>query len=243
MRKGFVGLLGCGVLFGMGSTLPAKAQVTASGGGYLFRRKLDKGATFTYAMTAVTKSSGLPKMPQGPDMSNVKITTTVTMKVKEVTNKSAKLEITTSDILMNGNKVQDGRKAEEEMGERGQRKAGAGTGQPGEEIEYPEKPIKVGDTIPIKLGALGEAKMRFVGFKPFKGKNAALWQMPLDSSMVKRPKNDKNPVPSIKGSINTLISMEDGWPLSTTVNTDTSMQIDKGSQKMTAKTTSTIIRQ
>ena len=99
MRKGFVGLLGCGVLFGMGSTLPAKAQVTASGGGYLFRRKLDKGATFTYAMTAVTKSSGLPKMPQGPDMSNVKITTTVTMKVKEVTNKSAKLEITFNNVI------------------------------------------------------------------------------------------------------------------------------------------------
>lgn len=232
----FAGLL-CGAV-------AANAQITPAKGGYLFRRKLQKGLAFNYAMETVIQAKGLPQMPSGVDASNQKMTTSMKMKVLSVEGKKAKVQVAASDLMMNGQKMQGARSAEVEMSERGQVSQGAmgGQGRPDEEIEYPEKPVKVGDVVPVKLKQFGASSIRFIGFKPYKGKDAALWQMPISISGKGDDKAGKSSGgQKISGVVSILISKEDGWPLSTTVTLDVSAQ--QSGQKITVKSTATIIRQ
>lgn len=245
MKKWLMGALSVGLVCGLGGSFTVQAQISPAKGGYIFRRKLQKGLTFKYAMSTVIQAKGMPKTPQGPDLSNMKMTTDMKMTILDVVDKKAKVEIVTSELKSNGQKMQDGRKAEVEMSERGQVIQGitGGQMQPGEEVEYPEKPLKVGDVVPIKLGQFGASSIRFIGFKPYKGKDAALWQMPFNLSGKGTAKGAKSAPPkqTMSGMINILISKEDGWPLSTTVTIDISAQ--NGGQNITAKSTATIVRQ
>ncbi len=247
MKKWLAAALCTGLACGAGGSSVAKAQISPVGGGYLFRRKLQKGLVFNYALSTVIQAKGLPKMPSGPDMSNQKMTTSMKMTILDVVGSKAKMAIETTELMMNGQKMSEARRIESEITERGQvvESVTGGRMNPSEEIEYPEKPLKVGDVVPIKHKQLGSSNIRFIGFKPYKGKDAALWQMllSLSSDDIKNKKKTKKPTPKqkITGVINLLISKEDGWPLSTTVTMDVSVQA--GEQPITAKTVATIVRQ
>ena len=149
----------------------AKAQVTQSGGGYLFRQKYSKGQVIRYAINGSSSGAG----------QNMKITMGMTMKVTAVKNGVATVVMTRDAGSMNGKSLGKAETVTLRMDNRGHVIGdGSGQGLEGLSAVLPEKPIRIGETFTTNTGAMSggmgqnvKATFKFLGLKTYNGQKVA----------------------------------------------------------------------
>lgn len=207
-------------LFVAGLSAQASAQITASGGGYLFRMKFKPGTTISYSMVAGGNAQG-----QAFSMN-----TPMTTKVKSFSGGIGTLDYKIGPIKMmvNGKSMGPGQTQNLtlKMDSRGNVVGGTGGNSPGGTIGLPAKPIKVGGTwsattktntgmgMPMDVAAT----YRFIGFEKLGGINAAK----IGISMKGKGSA------SVTGGGTMWLSVADG----SMIKTMTSMKVSMGQQTM-----------
>ena len=229
-----VGILLCG----SGVVSPVEAQVTPSGGGYLFRQKYSKGMKLVYDFTVNAEVVGMP----GGGKNVVKAT--LTQEVLDVKNKVSSVKVTSSAMTMNGKPMPGG--------------AGAGNsaivkydangkligGKGGDDLSAsmgftpPNRPLKIGETFSSgknnsnpNLTAM-TINYKFLGLKTVNGQQVA--QFAVNSSMSGQANMT---------SVGTLlINMKDGFPVRSTITMNMSASMKQGAGKMQMKNVTTLVR-
>lgn len=166
-------------LFAMGclsliSALPTvgRAQITRTGGGYLFRAKWVAGAKYGYVMDMAMPAS---QMTQNKPVS---MKMSMNMVVKSVSGGVATVVVTSESPMVNGKSM--GTQKPQPMTFKTDSRNRVVSGQGGQNMSspLPEKPIKVGETwsanVPMAgMGGTAKATYTFMGMTSVGGVQAA----------------------------------------------------------------------
>lgn len=165
----------------MAASVPASAQITKAGAGYLFRMKYTKGAKLAYTMTSDTPNSlgpGQPKHVIGP----------FSLTVVELAGGVATIRIQSGPFIIDGKNTNQTNSADVQMDSQGKMiKAQAGAKQFG--VVLPDKPIKVGESFDsVSSTQLGpqtvtvKSHCTFTGIKTIRGRQAAEIKVAVNGS-------------------------------------------------------------
>ena len=152
----------------------SSAQVTKSGAGYLFKIKYQAGSVAAYKVDTISSFGG----------QTMNLAMSYTQKVLSVKNDVAKLELTMSPPMMNGQTMGSGQKAQTasmSVDTKGRTVDGMAS-NPGGSMNYVAKPIPIGGTWTGKtsLGAAAaqggsvDATYKLVKISSYRGKSVAV---------------------------------------------------------------------
>jgi hypothetical protein len=205
-----IGLLTVALLF---CGLSVRAQVTPSGGGYLFRLKHVKGAKTRYLMTQNISS---PAVPGGAS----RVALIMTQNVLDVKDGIATIRTEIGGMTINGKPApkeataQVPKSVEIKVNDQGKVISGQSVGGLDPSSfggNLPKKPIKVGETftdtqsVPSQMGKMTiKVSTTLVGIKSVGNRKVAQMKVTLSG--------DQSPM-QIKGSGTMLIDMADGAPI------------------------------
>lgn len=162
------------VALGAVAAVPASAQITKSGAGYLFRMKFTKGMKLPYQMVSLTPepiNSFDPKRVEGP----------FTMTILDVVNGIATVRVDSGPFSLDGKSINKTNTAQVKMNDRGKIVEGAaGAAQMNGGIVLPDKPLKAGESfeattsIPVQGRTMTiKSRVTFAGIKSVRGKQVA----------------------------------------------------------------------
>ncbi len=223
---------GLGLMGGIASD--AKAQITPSGGGYLFHQKFVKGKKIVYDMTVSSNVGGLPQGMQSSGNNQIK--SSITREVLSVQGKVATVRISSGAMIMNGKSMNPGQSSIIKVDDTGKVIGDSGTAGQGQ-FNAPNRPIKVGETFknvtstntpmgPIKVNV----SYTFLGLKTVNGKQAA--QIAVTSTAAGKMKMTAN------GTL--LLDLGDGQPLRSV--TTSNVEVQQGAQSFKIKQVITLTR-
>jgi len=219
----YMKLIRLSALFVAGAVLVSgtttQAQVSRSGGGYLFRMKFTKGQKMTYMMSMNTSASGMAQP--------MKTSVPMTMTVMSVQGNVATMKMTMGAVM--GQKPRD---ITVKMDNTGKLVSGNMQGLNGVSATYPKNPVAVGgswkNTTAFPLGPGGNldstTNYKFKSIKNVGGRQVA----ELYVTMTGKSQQFK-----MSGSGTMLILMADGSLWNTQITTDMDMAVEgKGNMKM-----------
>lgn len=184
-----------------------EAQVTKQGQKYLLRMKWNRGAVFNYSADI-----RLTQAPQGVDLSAQQpMRMGLRYEVKSVSGRNGTVEVRLS---MPGQQPQTQTVT---MNDRGRVVSGEARGGTGNVLEFPERPVGIGESwktrgdIPGPMGTMtGDATHTLRGFRTVNGRQFAHVESRLTTSAGSQMRGN--------GRTDTLVDMRDGMMLRSTMN-------------------------
>jgi len=174
MKMSFAKSIGFLAVVGLAGA--SSAQVTKSGAGYLFKVKYQPGAVSSYKVDTISAFGG----------QKMNLSMSYTQRVQSVRNGVAKLDLTMSAPVLNGQVMSQGQKAQTasmSVDTKGNTVDGVGA-NPGGSMNFAAKPVPIGGTWTGKtsLGAAAaqggavDATYKLVKITNYRGKSAAVIQ-------------------------------------------------------------------